>query len=110
MAITERGDSRLCYAHALVAHLRRIISRRCQAYLKLSRVALQTHRPPPDSGGIGSLWVLVGLLFRKAPRLAPTSVAHERSTIRETKCSKHYACRFRRRAAIVGGPFGDIRF
>src|ERR1700730_5632259 len=110
MAITKHGDSQLCCAHVSIVHLCRIISMPRPAYLKLSRVALQPRTPLPNSGGTGSLWVLVGLLFRKAPRLAPTSVAHERSTIRETKCSKHYACRFRRRAAIVGGPFGDIRF
>src|ERR1700730_10579147 len=110
MAITEHGDSQLCCGHVLVVHLRRIISRRRRTYLKLSLVALPTHTPLPDSGGTGSLWVLVGPLFRKAPRLAPTSVAHEISTIQETKCSKHYACRFRMHAAIVPGPFGDIRF
>src|ERR1700676_1750778 len=110
MAIKEHGDSQLCCAHVLIAYLRRIISRPCPAYLKPSRVALPTRTPLPDSGGTGSLWDLVVLLFRKAPRLAPTSVAHEKSTIRETKCSKHYACRFRMRAAIVPGPFGDIRF
>src|ERR1700693_3360872 len=110
MAIMEHGDSQLCCAHALIVHLRRIISRPRLAYLRLSRVALQTRTLLPNSDGIEFLWDLVGLLFRKAPRLAPISVAHERSTIRKTKCSKHYACRFRMRAAIVPGPFADIRF
>src|ERR1700686_5206508 len=110
MAITERGDFLLCCAHALVVHLRRIISRRRPAYLRLFRVVLQMRTPLPDSGGTGSLWVLIAPLFRKAPRLAPTSAVHEISTIRETKCSKHYTCRFRMHAATVAGPFGDIRF
>src|SRR4029077_2495704 len=108
-AIEEHDVFPPCCAPASIVHLRRIIPRHGPAYLKLSRAARRLHTPLPDSGGTGSLSVLVVPQFRKAPRLDATSVAHARSPIQETNCNRHYVCRSRMRCAILTGPFGDIR-
>src|SRR5260370_35822448 len=108
-AVREHGASSFWHEHALIVHRGRIISRHHPADLMPCRAVLPMHRPLSNSCETESLCVSVVPLFRKAPRLGPTSVPHAPSTSQETKCSKGYACRFRTHAAVLLGPFRGIR-
>src|SRR5260370_10246000 len=86
-AIRGHGAPPLWRGLALIAHPRRIISKRHPAYVMPSRATLPMNRLLRGSCETESLYGLVVQPFRKAPTLGSSSVPHERSIIQEMKCS-----------------------